>query len=130
MTYRLMFLGPPGVGKGTQAALVAGRHGIPQVSTGDILRESVRNGAPLGRKAREFMDRGALVPDDLVVAIVADRLTVPDCLPGFILDGFPRTVAQAQALDSLLMERTCPLSAVLALTAPQEEIIARLAARR
>ncbi len=129
MALRLMFLGPPGVGKGTQAARVAAVNGIPQISTGDILREAVRKGTELGCRAREYMDRGALVPDEVVVAVVADRLTWPDCNLGFILDGFPRTVTQAEALDGLLQQHHRPLAAVIRLVAPEEEIVERLAAR-
>ena len=130
MAIRLVFLGPPGVGKGTQAAKLAKSRGIPQISTGDILREAVRTGTPLGVQAREFMDRGALVSDDLVVALVADRIGRDDCGNGFILDGFPRTVPQAEALDAMLRERGLPLLGVLTLEAPVEEIVSRLGSRR
>jgi adenylate kinase len=130
MALRLVFLGPPGVGKGTQATRAAAAHGIPQISTGDILREAVRQGTELGLQARGFMDRGALVPDEVVVGLVADRLTQPDCGPGFILDGFPRTVPQAGALDAMLAARGLPLSAVVTMVAPAEEIVRRLSERR
>lgn len=130
MALRLIFLGPPGVGKGTQAAMLAEQRGIPQVSTGDILREAVRRGTELGQKARVFMDAGDLVPDDLVVAMVAERFERPDCATGYILDGFPRTVPQAEALDRMLAEKGSPLTAVIAFTAPDEEIVTRLASRR
>src|SRR5215467_13791678 len=101
----VILLGPPGAGKGTQAKLIAQRYGIPQISTGDILRENVAQGTELGRKADPIMKSGALVPDDLVLAMVADRLGRTDCDRGFILDGFPRTVGQAGWLDEYLASR-------------------------
>ena len=99
---RLIFLGPPGSGKGTQAKMLGNRLKIPQLSTGDLLRAAVRGGSELGREARKYMDAGKLVPDDLMLAMVADRLGQPDCQRGYILDGFPRTVAQAEWLDEYL----------------------------
>ena len=101
----LIFLGPPGAGKGTQAKILAERRGIPQISTGDILRAAVKEQTPMGVKAKGFMDQGALVPDDVVVGIVEERLARPDCSPGFILDGFPRTVDQAQKVYDLTVLR-------------------------
>src|SRR5512144_635573 len=98
MSLRLIFLGPPGVGKGTQAALASRHFGIPQIATGDILREATRNGTELGRAAQQYMNRGELVPDSVVVGIVAQRTMQPDCAGGFLLDGFPRTLPQAEAL--------------------------------
>ncbi len=94
---RIIFLGPPGAGKGTQAKMLIDRYGIPQISTGDILRAAVKEGTPMGIKAKEYMDAGKLVPDEVVIGIMQDRLKQSDCNKGFILDGFPRTVAQAEA---------------------------------
>lgn len=130
MALRLVFIGPPGVGKGTQAGILARSRGVPQISTGDILRDAVRNGTELGLEVREFLDGGRLVPDELVVALVADRIAREDCERGFVLDGFPRTVAQAEALEAMLKERSLLLSGVLAIEAPEEEIVGRLGARR
>ena len=126
---RLVLLGPPGAGKGTQAAKLADRFGIPQISTGDILREHVQDSTRLGVRARTFMDRGEYVPDDLVVEMVMQRLHDPDAEKGFILDGFPRTVPQAQALDDALAEAGRPLSAVLKFAIADEMAIRRLTAR-
>jgi adenylate kinase len=109
---------------------LARSRGIPQISTGDILRDAVRNGTPLGEQVRQFLDGGRLVPDDLVVALVADRISREDCARGFVLDGFPRTVAQAEALESMLKAGSLSLSGVLAIEAPEEEIVGRLGARR
>jgi len=127
---RLIFLGPPGAGKGTQAKMLIDRYQIPQISTGDILRAAVKEGTPMGKKAKEFMEAGKLVTDDIVIGIMQDRLKQPDCAKGFILDGFPRTVAQAEALDAMLKELNMPLDKVLALTVPDEELLKRLTGRR
>jgi adenylate kinase len=121
----LILLGPPGAGKGTQARRLADRHGIPQISTGDILRAAVKRGTPLGLQAKQFMDRGDLVPDSLVLEVIGERLTAPDCQRGFVLDGFPRTIPQAEALDQMLIRSGLPLSKVIALEVPEELVVAR-----
>ena len=126
---RLVLLGVPGAGKGTQGRRLVERFGIPQIATGEILREAVKNGTPLGRAAKERMDAGLLVPDEVVIGIVAERLKAPDCARGFILDGFPRTTAQAEALDALLARAGTPLDRVLNLVAASEQVVARLATR-
>jgi len=122
-------IGPPGAGKGTQARLLGERYAIPQISTGDMLRDAQRTGTPLGRKAQRYMEDGQLVPDDIVVGIVDERLTYPDCRRGFILDGFPRTVAQAEALDGMLARQGAGLDVVIAVDVPREELVERLAGR-
>ena len=126
---RLVLLGPPGAGKGTQAQRLVDRFGIPQISTGDILREHVQTGTALGIKARAFMDRGEYVSDHLVVQMVVDRLAEPDAQKGFILDGFPRTVPQAQALDDALAGAGQPLTAVLKFTISDDMAVLRLSKR-
>jgi adenylate kinase len=126
---RLVLLGPPGAGKGTQAVRLSERFDVPSISTGDLLREHVQESTSLGVQARTFMDRGEYVPDDLVVQMVMDRLDDPDASKGFILDGFPRTVAQAQALENALAAAGRPLSAVLKFTIDDDMAIRRLAAR-
>ena len=124
---KLILLGPPGAGKGTQAESLARKYSIPHVSTGDILREAVREGTEVGRKARKYMDRGELVPDDVVVAIVAERLGKPDCRSGWLLDGFPRSAAQAEALDGRLGENSY---VVLYFGLSEEAVVERLSGRR
>lgn len=126
---RLILLGPPGAGKGTQAERIVAGFGIPQLSTGDMLREAVELGTKTGLHAKEIMERGDLVPDDLVVAVVADRLDQPDAANGFILDGFPRTLAQAEALDNELYQRGLRLDAVLQLKVDEFVLIDRVKAR-
>jgi len=126
----LILLGPPGAGKGTQAERIATLYSIPHISTGDIFRENLRQGTELGLKAKEYMDGGELVPDELVIDIVKDRLAAPDCRQGFILDGFPRTVTQADALKGMLAEMGMPIDQVLNIQVPGEVVVNRLTARR
>src|SRR2546429_3241374 len=123
-------MGTPGAGKGTQAKLLASRFGACHISTGDVLREAVRGGSKLGLEAKRYMEQGLLVPDDVVIGIVAERLDGADCKGGFLLDGFPRTVAQAKALDALLARRGQPLGGVLLIALPREDALKRLAGRR
>ncbi|MEP0766080.1 MAG: adenylate kinase [Fimbriimonadia bacterium] len=127
---RLVLLGPPGVGKGTQAKLLQERLGVPQISTGDLLREAVARATPIGLKAKTYMDAGELVPDDVIIGIVEERLAKPDAREGFLLDGFPRTVPQAEALAALLDKHSIPLDAVLALEGNEETLVRRLSGRR
>jgi adenylate kinase len=125
----LVLLGPPGSGKGTQAARLTAKFGIPQIATGDILRAAVEAGTPLGQQVKAFLDRGELVPDSLVVDIIRHRLAEPDTQQGFILDGFPRTVPQAEALDALLAELRRPLDAVVYLQVDRQSLLDRLSHR-
>ena len=127
---KLILLGPPGAGKGTQAKMLSDEFSIPQISTGDILRAAVKEGTLLGLKAKAFMDAGGLVPDEVVIGIVAERLQQDDCSKGFILDGFPRTVAQADALQANLKELGKELDRVVALQVDTEALIERLTGRR
>jgi adenylate kinase len=126
---RLVFLGPPGAGKGTQAEILVKRYAIPQLSTGDMLRAAVAAKTPMGLAAKEIMDRGDLVSDEVVNAIVSERLDGPDCANGFILDGFPRTLAQAEALEAMLVEKNIALDAVLELQADPDALVARIVNR-
>ena len=126
---RLVLLGPPGAGKGTQASRIAKRFGIPQLSTGDILRDAAAAGTPLGLRAKHVMDRGELVPDEVVIAVVADRIDHADAANGFVLDGFPRTVPQAGALDRELAARGIRLHAVLELEVREDVLLVRIRGR-
>ena len=127
---RVIFLGPPGSGKGTQAKRLVASHGIPQISTGDLLREAVRDDTPLGREANGYMTAGNLVPDRLVIALLLERIRRPDCGGGFILDGFPRTLAQAEALEEALKEKAQPVEVVVNLEIDTGEVVERLIGRR
>ena len=126
----LILLGPPGAGKGTQAKMLYAEFKIPQISTGDILREAARNGTELGKQAKPLMDAGKLVPDELVVGIVQERLKAPDCANGFILDGFPRTIPQAEALDQALAKLAKKIVGVISLEVPETKLVERISGRR
>jgi len=127
---KLIFLGPPGAGKGTQAAVISKRFGIAHISTGDILRENVSKKTDLGIQAQKYMEAGQLVPDDVIVAMVESRLQEKDCQAGFILDGFPRTVVQAEALDKLLEKLDIELDGIIYFDVPDEVVVKRLSGRR
>ena len=126
---RLVLFGAPGAGKGTQAQRLVEKHGIVQLSTGEMLRAAVRAGTPVGRRAKDIMDHGGLVPDEVVIAIVSDRIDEPDAHNGFVLDGFPRTVAQAQALDAMLTQKGATLDAVIKLKVDESILLKRITTR-
>lgn len=127
---RVILLGPPGAGKGTQAKFLEARYGAYQVSTGEILRKAVKDQTPLGKKAKGYMDQGELLPDGVIVDLIAEQLRSPECRRGFILDGFPRTTGQADALEGILREMGSRLDVVIHLKVPREVVISRLAGRR
>ena len=127
---RLVLVGPPGAGKGTQAQFIAEHVGVPKISTGDIFRANVSQGTPLGLQAKEYMDRGDLVPDEVTIDMVRNRLQEKDAIEGFLLDGFPRTVPQAETLDDILRETGAKLDVVLELVVDNEEVVRRLSGRR
>ncbi len=127
---RVVFLGPPGAGKGTQAARLAERMGLPHIATGDIFRQAIKNETNLGREIRKYLDSGKLVPDEVTVAVVRERLEQEDCSRGFVLDGFPRTFGQATALDSVLSDMGISIDVAISLSVRDEEIMRRLGGRR
>ena len=127
---RLVILGAPGAGKGTQAVKLSEKLKVPHISTGDIFRHNIKTGTPLGKMAKEYIDKGALVPDDVTIGIVKDRLSQADCTDGYILDGFPRTIPQAESLDAVLLDMSVSLDYVVDIIVPDSEIIKRLSGRR
>ncbi|MCS5695839.1 MULTISPECIES: adenylate kinase [Desulfofundulus] len=127
---KLLIMGPPGAGKGTQAEMLVKELNITHISTGDMFRAAIKEGTVMGKKAKEYMDKGELVPDEVVVGMVKDRLQKPDCEKGFLLDGFPRTLAQAQALDETLQDMNIQLDAVINIAVPRDKLMARLTGRR
>ncbi|WP_448383268.1 adenylate kinase [Desulfosoma sp.] len=126
----IILLGPPGAGKGTQAKRMIERYGIPQISTGDMLRAALKAGTPLGLEAKKYMDKGALVPDEVVVGLVRERIQEDDCRKGYMLDGFPRNVSQAETLDGMLKELGQKIDHVVCIDVPDQELIQRLTGRR
>jgi adenylate kinase len=127
---RIVLLGAPGAGKGTQAKKLIDKYGIPQISTGDILRQNVAESTPLGKEAKSYMDKGELVPDTVVLGLVEDRLKKDDCRKGYILDGFPRNTAQAEALDKILASFSMSLTSALSVDVPKDDLMKRLTGRR
>lgn len=126
----IILLGPPGAGKGTQAKRLIDKYGIPQISTGDMLRAALKAGTPLGLEAKKYMDQGALVPDSVVIGLVKERIQQSDCAKGYMLDGFPRNVSQAEALDKMLGELKQKIDHVVSIDVPSEELVGRLTGRR
>jgi adenylate kinase len=126
----IILLGPPGAGKGTQAKRLIGKYAIPQISTGDMLRAALKEGTPLGLEAKKFMDKGALVPDSVVIGLVKERIQQKDCAKGYMLDGFPRNVSQAEALDKMLGELGQIINDVICIEVPNDELVGRLTGRR
>lgn len=127
---KIIMLGAPGAGKGTQAKKIAGKYGIPHISTGDIFRANIKNGTELGKKAKTYMDQGLLVPDELVVDLVVDRVQQEDCVKGYVLDGFPRTIPQAESLDAALAKLGDRVDYAINVEVPDENIINRMGGRR
>ncbi len=127
---RAVLLGPPGAGKGTQAHVLADHYGLPHISTGDLFRANLRDETPVGLEARRYMDAGDLVPDDVVIRMVAERLAAPDTTDGFLFDGFPRTIEQAEALEAVLADARTPLDAVVLFEVDTDELVGRLTGRR
>jgi adenylate kinase len=130
MVVKLLIMGPPGAGKGTQAEVLVKELNITHISTGDMFRAAIKEGTEMGKKAKEYMDKGELVPDSVVVGMVKERLSQPDCKGGFLLDGFPRTVAQAEALDETLKSMGIKLDGVINIAVPREKLMERLTGRR
>lgn len=126
----IILLGPPGAGKGTQASRLIQKYGIPQISTGDMLRAALKAGTPLGLEAKKYMDQGTLVPDSVVIGLVKERIQQPDCAKGYMLDGFPRNVSQAEALDAMLQDLKMKIDHVVSIEVPSSELLARLTGRR
>ena len=127
---KLIMLGAPGAGKGTQAKKIAEKYGIPHISTGDIFRANIKNGTELGKEAKKYMDQGLLVPDELTVKILLDRVAQPDCANGYVLDGFPRTIPQAEVLDKALTELNNKIDYAINVDVPDENIVKRMSGRR
>ncbi len=127
---KIVMLGAPGAGKGTQAKMIAAKYQIPHISTGDIFRANIKNGTELGKKAKSYMDQGLLVPDELTVDLVIDRLAQDDCKNGYILDGFPRTIPQAEALDAALAKLGEKMDYAIDVDVPDENIVSRMSGRR
>ncbi len=127
---KIIMLGAPGAGKGTQAKMIADKYGVPHISTGDIFRANIKEGTELGKKAKTYMDQGLLVPDELVVDLVVDRVKNPDCAKGYVLDGFPRTIPQAECLDKALAEMNDSMDYAINIDVPDDNIITRMGGRR